>query len=242
MKHSLIDEFAARSPFSTVDPRIKLLMLVAFLICAAVSTAPWAVTAVFLMAIAITIASRIPIKHLLSNFVIALPFLVAIALGAILTRDATWAALITARVTSSVLVALVFASATPVLDQTGAMRFFRVPKIFTSLMLLTYRFIFLFVDEIERMKMARAARGFDMRAGNIFQRWRMRILANTMGMLFVRVNDRASRVFDSLRSRGFNEDIAMAVPRRFSSRDALYTASIGTGICIVILIQAGVVN
>lgn len=242
MKHSHIDEFAGDSPLSKVDPRVKFLCLILFLIAAAVSTGQSAVMVIGLTAISFLFISRIPLKHILINFIPVLPILLAVSFGAFLTSNPISAILISARISGSVLVALVFSSTTPVLEQILAMQYFRVPKILTSMMLLTYRFLFLFIDEIERMRFARRARGFRLKSKGILRRDTMKVLGNSIGMLVVRVNDRASRVFDSLRSRGFHGTVKGISPRTLAPVDAFYGTAFGVIALLIFMLQLEVIS
>jgi len=241
MKHRHVDEFAKRSPLSNVDPRTKLVALIFFLIAAAFATEMKAIIAVGASALVVALVSRIPAKHLAMNFVGALPFVVAVALGALIAGNPTTAVLISVRIGGSVLVAIVFASTTSVFDQIRAMQFFRMPRIFTSMILLIYRFIFIFIDELERMKLARIARGFSFTRGNLLQKRTMKIIAHTIGMLFIRANERAIRVFDSLRSRGFDGTAVTRRPLKLASIDAVYGVLFGANIIFIVIIQLEVI-
>ena len=241
MKHSQIDEFAVRSPYHLVDPRIKLVGFIAFLIAVAMATVPEA--SIFVLAVSLTIAgiSKIPVKHLASLSIVSLPFIVATTLGAIVAGRPESAIYVAIRIFSSVLVAVVFASTTPLFEQIRALQFFRVPKIMTTMILFTYRFVFVFIDEMERMKLARKARGFKG-GSHMLDRGTMSTIGHTIGMLFIRVNERAGRVFDSLTNRGFSGTALTRRRLELGVVDAAYSLMIFTMISMVALLQLGVVR
>lgn len=240
MKHSQIDEFAADSPYYFVDPRTKLVCLVAFLVAAALSTVPEASLFLLFVALAIAGTSMVPARHLASLALVSLPFIAAAALGSVVAGRPESALFISMRIFSSALVAIVFASTTPLFDQIRALQFFRVPKIFTTMILFTYRFIFVFIDETERMKLARKARGF--RGGtHIFDRLAMHTIGQTIGMLFIRVNERAGRVFDSITNRGFSGTAVTRRRLRLGVADAAYSLMIFTTIAMAAFFQLEVV-
>lgn len=241
MKHSQIDEFAVRSPYYLVDPRTKLVGLIAFLMAAAVSTVVEA--SIFILAVSLTIAgtSRIPVKHLASLSLASLPFIVATTLGAVAAGRPESAVYIAIRIFSSVLVAVVFASTTPLFEQIRALQFFRVPKIMTTMILFTYRFVFVFIDDMERMKLARKARGF--RGGaHLLDIRAMRTIGQTIGMLFIKVNERAGRVFDSLTNRGFSGTAVTGKRLKLQVVDAAYSLMIFTVVVMVIFFQTEMVG
>jgi cobalt/nickel transport system permease protein len=67
----------------------------------------------------------------------------------------------------------------------------------TTLALL-YRYLFVLVDEAERMHRARLARTFDRRRVSV---WRM--LGTVVGQLFVRSSERAERIYAAMCARGW---------------------------------------
>jgi len=242
MEHKYIDEFAARSPYSKADPRVKLAALILFLVVAAISTSIQATLAMFVASLLLAAGSRIPPQHLIYGLTPAVPFIVAAFLAVLLTGSILNAVLITLRVIASVLAAVLFSSTTPILDQARALQWFKVPSMLVSTLIFAYRFIFVFIDELERMRMTRAARAFNPKRGNLFQRRVMRTLGQTIGMLLVRVNDRAVRVFDSLRGRGYSGTFRSLRPLRTTRIDALYALLIIALIFPSILLQSGVVS
>ncbi|MEM4262774.1 MAG: energy-coupling factor transporter transmembrane component T [Thermoplasmata archaeon] len=241
MEHKYIDEFAVRSPYSKADPRVKLVALIAFLVIAAFSTSLDATVAIFCASVVLAAGSRIPARHLLYGLAPATPFIAAAFLAVLLTESLPNAFLITLRVSASVLAAVIFSSTTPILEQARALQWFRIPSIIVSTLIFAYRFIFVFIDELERMKLARTARGLEMRRGSILKRRLMRSIGQTIGMLLVRVNNRAVRVFDSLRGRGFSGKVMSIRPLRATYVDALYVLFFAALVAPGIMLQTGVV-
>lgn len=242
MEHKYIDEFASRSPYSKADPRVKLVALIAFLVTAAFSTSLGATVAIFIASVVLAVGSMIPARHLIYGLAPATPFIAAAFLAVVLTGSLVNAVLLTLRVSASVLAAVLFSSTTPILGQARALQWFKIPPIIVSTMIFAYRFIFVFIDELERMKLARTARGLEMRKGNVLKRWLMQTIGQTIGMLLVRVNNRAVRVFDSLRGRGFTGKIMSLKPLRTTYIDALYVLFFAALIAPGIALQSGVIG
>ena len=74
----------------------------------------------------------------------------------------------------------------------------RVPGPLVTTLALTYRYFFLLRDEMSRLTRARAARRF---SGGRRAAWRS--AAGVAGLLFVRASERAERVYDAMRARGW---------------------------------------
>jgi cobalt/nickel transport system permease protein len=75
-----------------------------------------------------------------------------------------------------------------------------IPKSICQMVLLSHRYIFVFLHEMKRMYRGMMVRGFRPRTS--FST--MRTVGNFMGMLFVRSFDRTQRVYDAMLSRGYN--------------------------------------
>jgi cobalt/nickel transport system permease protein len=74
----------------------------------------------------------------------------------------------------------------------------RVPGLLITTIALMHRYLFVLVDEAERMRRARLSRSFI--AG---RRFHWRTLATVVGLLFVRASERAERIYDAMCARGW---------------------------------------
>jgi cobalt/nickel transport system permease protein len=74
----------------------------------------------------------------------------------------------------------------------------RVPSLLVSTLALMYRYLFVLVDEAERMKRARASRTFTRQRS---LQWKS--LGAIVGQLFVRSTERAERIYAAMCSRGW---------------------------------------
>lgn len=87
---------------------------------------------------------------------------------------------------------------TPIEELCGALSTLHVPKVFTSLLLLTYRYITLLLEEVTIMTQAYKLRAPGQK-GIRFPAW-----GSFLGQLILRSMDRAERLYDSMRLRGFD--------------------------------------
>lgn len=78
-----------------------------------------------------------------------------------------------------------------------------MPKIFIMIMSFMYRYLFLLVDEVQRMQRAKESRSF----GKAKHLHTLRTLSNIIGVLFIRSYERAERVYLAMCSRGFHGEI-----------------------------------
>jgi len=75
----------------------------------------------------------------------------------------------------------------------------KIPKILIMCLSFMYRYIFVLVDEVQRFERARSSRYF----GGKLKR-QIKVIANIIGLLFIRTYERAERVYQNMISRGFD--------------------------------------
>jgi len=92
----------------------------------------------------------------------------------------------------------IFATA-PLSVTLNALSRLGIPQSICQMVLLSHRYIFVFLHEMKRMYRGMRVRGFRQRSN--FDT--MRTIGNFMGMLFVRSFDRTQRVYDAMLSRGY---------------------------------------
>jgi cobalt/nickel transport system permease protein len=93
-----------------------------------------------------------------------------------------------------------------------------VPTVFTTQLLLVYRYIYVLLDEAIDMDRGRQARGYG-RKGYGVKMW-----GTFIGQLLLRTVDRAERVHKAMLSRGFDGQIRLLTLSRWQWRDTLFVA------------------
>jgi cobalt/nickel transport system permease protein len=203
------------SPLARWDARWKLaaLVLAAFGIAVLDGLAPSLVAlAVGLMLLAL---ARLParwVRGRLGLFALAaLPFLLILPftldgpgwdLGPIHTSEHGLAVglAVFARCAAIGCLSLVLVGTAPLHHTLAAAQRLRVPGLLVLIAGLTYRYTFLLVDEYKRVRVALRTRGFRMTA----TRHGYRTMGHVTGAILVRGADRADRVSEAMRCRGFD--------------------------------------
>lgn len=229
-----IDKYAhLRSPLHSWDPRVKLISI-SFLILSIVLI-PNLLVASFglIIAIVLVILSRIPVQfvfiHLRWVLLFILFFFIVMPLtvpGDEIIRlnfvNISWkgiklASLIALRAISAVL--LIF-------PMVGTMRFdltikalqrLKAPNRFIQMIMFTYRYIFVFLDQLRRMLVAARARAFK-KGTNIRT---LKIVSNLIGMLFIRSFERTQRIYNAMASRGYMGSLKTFDEFKLSRKDFL---------------------
>jgi len=220
MHHAYIDRFAAGdSVIHRLDPRVKLAVVLAFTVLV-VSVPKYEVAALFPYAVlpfALLAFGGVPFgfvaKHLLivSPFVLcvaalnpiydASPMLVRIGPQAFWVRGGVLSCLSLCGkfvLTVSALLALV--STTRFSGLLQALAWFRCPRLLLVELSFLYRYLFVLVEQVQRMKRARDSRGVG--AGRLG--WRLRATGGIIGSLFVRTLERGERIYAAMAARGFD--------------------------------------
>lgn len=250
-----IDRYASLdSPMHRFDPRAKIIAFL-FLIFSIVLLRDLKIVFIGLFfAIFLLILSRIPIAFVLGHLkwvaMFVLSFFVILAFTFPGKEIANFYFLsITAEglYTGSLITVRAFSAVILLFPMIGTMRFdttikaldkLKVPNSLVQILMFTYRYIFVFVDEFRQMWTAMASRGFKMRTSL----YTLRTIGKAMGMLFVRSYERAERVYQSMRSRGYTGNPKTLVELDIRMRDYILAVFIiGFAIFLHVISFAGVV-
>jgi cobalt/nickel transport system permease protein len=202
MTLALRDSAIPDSPLTRWDARWKLAALVLAAFGAAALRSPATAGAAFLIGLLLAWFGHIPGRVIAGRVGLllfaVLPFLIFIPL----TSDgAGWlaAAALALRLLAIGLFALVLLRTAPVSRTLAAAHALRVPGVLVQVAQLAYRYTFLLAAEFRRLRIALRARGFRARTN----RHTYRTVGHSVGSLLVRGGDRAERVADAMRCRGF---------------------------------------
>jgi len=209
MHHSYIDKYAdLDSVIHRIDPRLKIIAAFIFILFI-VLTSPTTYLSFVLCGLILLIllaVSRIPFLFILKKTLVVIPFVVLIAIfiplikgqdGIILFRG------IVIKSYLSVLCMTLLISSTRFTSLLKGLELLKIPKLFIMIMSFMYRYLFLLVDEIQRMRRAKESRSF----GRPRYLRKIRTLSNIVGVFFVRSYERAERVYLAMCSRRFTGDI-----------------------------------
>jgi cobalt/nickel transport system permease protein len=106
----------------------------------------------------------------------------------------------------------------------------KAPKFMIMLASFTYRYLFILVDEVIKMKRARDSRCF---GGKWI--WHARAIGHMVGTLFLRSYERAERIYIAMLSRGYDGEFNRAGSQKFKTRDFVFISSV-----VLILLSARV--
>ena len=229
---SHLDALAARdSIIARLDPRVKVLTAAVFVLCV-VSFDKYVIAAMLPFALFLSLImglGGIPAHFILKKLVLVSPF--ALLLGMFnpfldqqtllylgpIPISGGWLSFLSILLRFSLTVsAMVILIATTGFNGVCmAMEKMGMPKIFAVQLLLLYRYVFVLMDEGQRMYRARALRSFQGRGTD------MKTFGHLIGGLLLRTLDRGQRIHLAMLCRGFDGTIRTRRAPRLTTRDIL---------------------
>ena len=202
MRHAFIDRYSRlSSPIHRVPIPIKLsatIVLIVGTVMVPISAQPFFFsTAGFLMAIAV--ASRIPPLFLVRRLLFLEIFAIGIAVLSLLQPKgiAAFTTVLT-KSTICLFTIVLFSNTTQFAGLLRSLRQWGIPDLMITILALMYRYIFVMIDEMERMQRARTSRTFVKRR---LTQWTS--LSTAVAQLFIRSTERAERIYAAMCARGW---------------------------------------
>jgi cobalt/nickel transport system permease protein len=240
------------SPVHRRDPRAKIVGLVAVTLVA-VSTPPaaWPVYVACAVAlVAVAVAGRVPAATIWRRARVVLPLILFVAafvpfarkggathdVGPLTVSDAGLAVLaaVAAKATIGTVSAVLLGATTSFPSVLRGLEALRVPRLFTLIASFMYRYLFVIVEEVHRMRTALAARAYRPRHA-----LQAAPIGRAVTALFLRTYGRGERVHLAMLARGYRGAMPELVPLRFRAADAAFVAGMaGTLVALRVAVGA----
>ncbi len=236
LAHALdADDVARRDGFlQRLDPRVKLGIVVGFIVVAVMVKSLAVLAALFLVAVGLALVSGIAIARLVRQVwigvlaftgVIALPALFLVPGDVLATLPVLgWpvtlqglrsAAFLIGRSETTATYALLLILSTPWPHLLKAMRFYRLPVVLVVILGMTYRYVFVFLHSTAQMFEARRSR----MVGRLRPGDRRRLATATAGALLGKALDMSTEVHLAMISRGYRGEPRLIDDFRVSALD-----------------------
>lgn len=235
------DELArAGGLLQRLDPRVKVMGMLALIVAAALSRSLLVIAALFALAVVLAVLSRVPLRTLAGRvWVGALLFTGLIALPAVFITPGPvvarlpllgWpltatglrsAAYLVARVETCATCALLLVLTTPWMHVLKALRVLRVPVVFVVVLGMTYRYIFLLLQTASDMFEARQSR----LVGRLDGPAARRLAAASAGVLLSKSFQLSNDVYLAMLARGFRGEVYLLDDFAMRPRDWLALAA-----------------
>jgi cobalt/nickel transport system permease protein len=221
----------ADSPTARLDPRWKLAALALAGAAATAVRFPGPAVIAFAAALLLAVIARLPADWLGCRLgalaVTLLPFAVIMPIVNGMA-GARQAGLLAAKSAAVVTLASIALGTAPLPVNLHAARALRVPGALIHILLLSYRYLFVLADDLNRLRRAVRVRGFRPR----MDRHTYRTVGHIIGTLVVRGTERADGVAHAMRCRGFDGQFRSLATFRTTTMDAMFlvvvvTAAVG---------------
>ncbi len=186
------------------DPRVKIIVLLVFLVAVAttpprqaVYLSPWYA----LLPLGAALAARLPLGSVLARASVVLPFCAAFALISAATGDVARATALVVKSFLSAFAVLAIAGATPFSQFLRGMEGLGIPRFLLWVIQFLHRYLFVVSEQAQHMRLAALSRGGGGRFG--FRAWRVRAASGALAVLFAKSYSRAEATYHAMRSRGF---------------------------------------
>jgi cobalt ECF transporter T component CbiQ len=234
------EEISARTGLlQSLDPRVKVLAVLAFLLAVSLSRSLVVIAAIYVLALILALASSIPAGFFIKRVWLALPFftgmlilpalfitpgptLLQLPFGLVITATGLTSGLfLLLRVSTSLSLTLLLILTTPWNTTLSALTVLRVPDVFILILGMTYRYIYLLLRIANDMFLSRQSRV----VGRLDAAENRRMLAAVSGALLGKSLDMSSEVYLAMQSRGFRGAMVTLKPFKMQTHDWFWLAA-----------------
>jgi cobalt/nickel transport system permease protein len=189
------------SPIHRLPAALKLglaLVIIVATVLAPVQWRAWFIGVAGLLVLTMWL-SRLPLFFFFRRVLVLSPFVLGVVLVNAFqpTGRVNWLG-VAAKSVLCLLTVILVSNTTPFSQILRVLSFIRVPALLITTIALMHRYLFVLMDESERMRRARASRTF-----TCGRRFHWRALATVVGQLFIRASERAERIYDAMCARGW---------------------------------------
>jgi len=200
--HDLLSPYRhGASAIHRLPPALKVPAALAFVVgVVLLPRGAWAIYAACALGLLLlAVLSHLRPSDLAKRLLLVEPFALGVALLALCQpHGATIFASMLAKSTLGLFCMVLLSCTTRMTAIIGLLRRLHVPALLVTTLALTYRYLFLLLDESDRLRRARRSRAFSAQRHHVW-----RAMAGTIAQLFVRTSERAERVYAAMCARGW---------------------------------------
>ncbi|MDR0517532.1 MAG: cobalt ECF transporter T component CbiQ [Fibromonadaceae bacterium] len=168
--------------------------------------------------------SETPYSMLLKRFMIAFPFCFFAGISNVIFVPAPYGVIsfftIMFRTYLCVMAVLLLVAATPFFEIANSMRTLKIPNIFIVTLEMTYRYVCVLLEEAHSMYIAYSLRNTGSKGIKI------KDMGSFAGMLLLRSFDRADRIYNAMKCRGYALHALPQNRKNFMLKDFIFFASV----------------
>lgn len=229
--HIIEKETMKESVLHALDGRVKLISLILIIIYAVFSTQIMVLMILEVYLLSLIYLSNISFKKAFMRVLLLLPFTIFIIafqpfirpgtiiytlpLGINITLEGLmFGALLLSRIIVTLTSIVILSSISPMQEVVQSFRKLGMPRDLAMIFSLMIRFLSLFYDELSKINNAQKSRNFDIFNKRTKYLWRLKQIAYTIVMMFLRSYERGESIYLSMLSRGYSDKSKLYQERR----------------------------
>jgi len=237
MHYPDIDRYAdLDSPVHRLEPRVKIISFGILIVFAVFAVSIPSALVFLALSVVILLASRLPVRFILHRMkaicVFVIPILVLMPLTVpgtplfsagplcVSEEGLSFALLVTIRSVAAILLVVTMLGTQRFDTTLKALSMFRLPGIIVQMLLFTYRYIYVMIDEFLSIWSSMRAKGYKFR----LNRFGLTMIGNLIGMLLIKSYERAERVYQSMIAKGYTGKPMSFSSFRITATDCLFCA------------------
>ena len=202
MKRDFLERYnTLQSPIHRLSVHVKVPAAVLLLLATILLPPDAWIAFICIAAVLATTAtlSKIPAEYLLRRMLLIEPIILSMAILTLFRPNGTTIFFVTMiKATLCLCTMILLSSTTPFSRLIELAERWHLPALLINIVGMMYRYIFVLIDETERMQRARNSRTFTMQ-----KRHRWISLSQLVGQIFVRSTERAERIYAAMCARGW---------------------------------------
>ncbi|GAE24894.1 hypothetical protein JCM9140_857 [Halalkalibacter wakoensis JCM 9140] len=211
------------------EPRAKLIAAVLYIFGVISLSSPIMITIAYLITFIAVFLMGISITLLLKRYLIILPFLLLMTLPLVFGQGSafsvdhlSFAIVIFLKAFTSMTVITIILDTQSLEQFMTSLSHLKVPPVLITVLMLSYRYVFLFLDDIQKMQTAAKSRFFKGGIGLS----QLKIYGQLTGCLLRKSLDRSDKVYEAMASRCFNGQLQFSSPKLITKLDLTKTISV----------------
>jgi cobalt/nickel transport system permease protein len=229
--HIIEKETMKESVLHALDGRVKLISLILIIVYAVFSTQIMVLMILEVYLLSLIYLSNISFKKAFMRVLLLLPFTIFIIafqpfirpgtiiytlpLGINITLEGLmFGALLLSRIIVTLTSIVILSSISPMQEVVQSFRKLGMPRDLAMIFSLMIRFLSLFYDELSKINNAQKSRNFDIFNKRTKYLWRLKQIAYTIVMMFLRSYERGESIYLSMLSRGYSDKSKLYQERR----------------------------
>lgn len=211
-------------PYDSVmdwEPRTKTISLITFIVGTTAIQTPLFAVISLMTAVIGSQYMKLSLTTLLKKWFLIAPFLMIMTLPLLWygfmgdSTQLTLAAMLSLKALTSITIMIILLFTQPAEKFLAGLNDLKMPTILIQICFLTYRYIFLLLDDLKKMKKALASRSFNAR-------WKLRafkVYGELISTMLVKSIDRSDEIYKAMKARGYAGQLSFEQPRAIELHD-----------------------